>query len=129
MPPPPSVLSLLLLLLLLLPPPPPPLLLLLLPRGEQLRSTPARFPHAPTRKAHHTCWPWRTAHPAYSSSRCLQEKVPDGFRGWEGRITGVDRVRDDGLHVFVTFEVSSVLFWHHWGGARAARRRACVCDL
>ncbi len=37
--------------------------------------------------------------------------MPDGFQGWEGRITGVDRMRDDGLHVFVAFEVRP---WGCW---------------
>lgn len=46
-------------------------------------------------------------------STCLsQEKVSAGFKGWEGRITGMDRVRDDGLHVFVTFEVRPAAVKH-----------------
>lgn len=51
--------------------------------------------------AHSPC----TFSPTPLPTRLSQEKVAAGFKGWEGRITGVDRVRDDGLHVFVDFEV------------------------
>lgn len=35
----------------------------------------------------------------------LQERVPKGFPGWEAKVVGADRVREDCLHVFVRFDV------------------------
>jgi hypothetical protein len=43
-----------------------------------------------------------------------QEKVPASFVGWEARVTGADRVHDDGLHLNVRFDVrllAAAAFW------------------
>ena len=52
----------------------------------------------------------------------LQEKVPASFAGWEARVTGTDRVHDDGLHLHVRFDVSSPA-----GLLSAHQSRAVLC--
>lgn len=56
----------------------------------------------------------------------VQEAAPAGFRGWEARVTGVERQREDGLHVFVEFEVRLWQLAEGRGGH--CRNRARLCD-